>query len=162
MPERNRLAAVVVWSAMLLMALIMVLPFLWMAVSSLRDPLDVHRSPAPLLPEGRWSNYPAALTAMPFARFFLNSAVLAVGMVVGQVVTSAMAAYALARLRFPGRERVFLVFLATLMVPVIVLVIPRFLIVNALGWVDSYAGLLSTEVVSVWGIFLLRQFFQTI
>jgi multiple sugar transport system permease protein len=152
-----------VWSAMLMLAVVVLLPFLWMLASSLMDQIDVYQSPPPVLPaRPRWSNYPATLSAMPFGRFFLNSVVLAVGMVVGQVVTSAMAAYALARLRFPGRERVFLVFLATLMVPVIVLLIPRYLIINALGWVDSYAGLLSTELVSVWGIFLLRQFFQTI
>src|SRR5207248_6302946 len=100
--------------------------------------------------------------ALPFARFFLNSALFAGCVVVGQVATSAMAAYAFARLRFPGRDRVFVVYLAVLMVPVVVLLIPRFLIINALGWVDTYAGLISTELVSVWGIFLLRQFFLTI
>jgi multiple sugar transport system permease protein len=78
------------------------------------------------------------------------------------VFTSATAAYAFARLRFPGRDRIFLAFLATLTIPAIVLLIPRFLIVNALGWVDTYAGLISTELVTVWGIFLLRQFFQVI
>src|SRR5207245_11465252 len=76
--------------------------------------------------------------------------------------TSATAAYAFARLRFPGRDRVFVAYLSVLMVPAVVLLIPRFLIINALGWVDTYAGLISTELVSVWGIFLLRQFFLTI
>src|SRR2546421_12088677 len=73
-----------------------------------------------------------------------------------------MAAYAFARLRFPGRDRLFLGFLSVLLVPALVLLVPRFLIVNALGWVDTYAGLISTELVSVWGIFMLRQFFLTI
>jgi len=81
---------------------------------------------------------------------------------VGQLFTSATAAYAFARLRFPGRDRLFLGFLSVLLVPALVLLVPRFLIVNALGWVDTYAGLISTELVSVWGIFLLRQFFRTI
>ena len=67
-----------------------------------------------------------------------------------------------ARLRFPGRDHVFVLYLSVLMVPMVVLLIPRFLIINALGWVDTYAGLISTELVSVWGIFLLRQFFVTL
>src|SRR5205814_8597113 len=67
-----------------------------------------------------------------------------------------------ARLRFPGRDRVFLIYLCALMAPAMVLVIPRFLLIDALGWVDSYQGLVSTELVSVTGIFLLRQFFRTI
>src|SRR3989454_4381425 len=73
-----------------------------------------------------------------------------------------MAGYAFARLRFPGRERVLLGDLAALAVPGIVLLVPRFLIIGALGWVDTYQGLISTEVVSVTGVFLLRQFFRTL
>ena len=125
-----------------LFALVMVAPFLYMV--------------------SRSGNYAAALTAMPFGRFLLNSVVLAGCAVVGQVLTSATAAYAFARLRFPGRDRVFLAFLSVLIVPAIVLLIPRFLIIDALGWVDTYPGLISTELVSVWGIFLLRQYFLTL
>ena len=125
-----------------LFALVMVAPFLYMV--------------------SRSGNYAAALTAMPFVRFLLNSVVLAGCAVVGQVLTSATAAYAFARLRFPGRDRVFLAFLSVLIVPAIVLLIPRFLIIDALGWVDTYPGLISTELVSVWGIFLLRQYFLTL
>src|SRR5256885_6683720 len=99
---------------------------------------------------------------MPFGCLFINSAIFAGCVVVGQVLPSAAAAYAFARLRFPGRDRVFVAYLSVLMVPAVVLLIPRFLIINALGWVDTYAGLISTELVSVWGIFLLRQFFLTI
>lgn len=147
----------------LLLAVTTAVPFLYMVSTSLMNDVEALRFPPTLLPATpRWSNYPAALTALPFGRFFLNTAVFAACVVVGQVATSATAAYAFARLRFPGRDRVFLAYLSVLMVPVIVLLIPRFLFINALGWVDSYAGLVSTELVSVWGIFLLRQFFQAI
>jgi multiple sugar transport system permease protein len=140
----------------------MVAPFLYMVTTSLMDEFEVLRTPPAILPAHPvFENYPAALTALPFWRFFLNSGIVSLAVVAGQVMTSAAAAYAFARLRFPGRDRLFLVFLAVLMVPAVVLLIPRFLIVNALGWVDSYAGLITTELVSVWGIFLLRQFFQT-
>ena len=157
-PGRGLVTLVVI-----LLAVTMLLPFLYMVSTSLMDEFEVLRYPPALLPaDPVTANYPRALTALPFARFFLNSAILAAVVVVAQVATSALAAYAFARLHFPGRDRVFLAFVSVMMVPVIVLLIPRFLIVNALGWVDSYAGLISTELVSVWGIFLLRQFFLTV
>jgi len=147
----------------ILLALTMVAPFLYMVSRSLMAEAEVFQWPPRLLPASPHpENYTAAFTALPFGRFFLNSVVFAGCVVVGQVLTSAAAAYAFARLRFPGRERVFLAFLSVLMVPAIVLLIPRFLIIDALGGVDSYAGLISTELVSVWGIFLLRQFFLTL
>src|SRR5437762_5798442 len=134
-----------------------------MIATALMDEFDVLRYPPPLLPaRPHPENFAIALTALPFGRFFLNTAIFAGCVVVGQVATSAMAAYAFARLRFPGRDRVFLLYLSVLLVPVAVLLVPRFLIINALGWVDTYAGLISTELVSVWGIFMLRQFFLTI
>ncbi|HEX9611078.1 MAG TPA: carbohydrate ABC transporter permease [Gemmatimonadales bacterium] len=137
-----------------LLALAMVAPFLYMVSLSLVGETDVFQWPP--------GNYAGALSALPFGRFVLNSAIVATCVAVAQVLTSAMAAYAFARLHFPGRDRLFLVFLSVLMVPAIVLLIPRFLIINAFGWVDTYAGLISTEVVSVWGIFLLREFFRTL
>jgi multiple sugar transport system permease protein len=165
-PGRRWRRAVGAWlagGAVLLLAIPMVVPFLYMVSTSLMDERAALGGPPPLLPApAHWGNYPAALTTLPFGRFFLNTAIFAGCVVVGQVATSATAAYAFARLRFPGRDRLFLAYLSVLMVPAIVLLIPRFLFINALGWVDSYAGLISTELVSVWGIFLLRQFFQTI
>jgi len=147
----------------IVLGVIVVLPFLYMVTTSLMDEFEVLRAPPAVLPaHPRFGNYAAALTALPFWRFFLNSGIVSLCVVAGQLATSATAAYAFARLRFPGRDRVFLLFLSVLMVPAVVLLIPRFLIVNALGWVDSYAGLISTELVTVWGIFLLRQFFLTL
>jgi len=146
-----------------ILAVTMLLPFVWMVGTSLMDELEVYRFPPPLWPSPpRLANYAEALTALPFDRFFVNSTVFAAGVVVGQLITSATMAYAFARLRFPGRDRLFFVVLATIMVPAIVLLIPRFLLINALGWVDTVQGLVATELVSVWGIFLLRQFFLTI
>lgn len=157
------LPAALAWSGVALLAFVMVLPFLWMLGTSLMDELGVFRFPPPIIPAPpRFANYPEALTALPFGRFFLNSLLFALALVVGQVATSALAAYALARLEFPGRDRIFALILSVIMVPAIVLLIPRFLIIAALGWVDTWPGLISTELVSVWGIFLLRQFFRSI
>jgi multiple sugar transport system permease protein len=104
----------------------------------------------------------AGLAALPVGRFALTSAIFVLPVVAGQVITSAAAAYAFARLRFAGRDRLFLAYLSTLAAPTILLVIPRYLFIDALGWVDHYRGLIPTEVVSVAGIFLLRQFFRTL
>lgn len=142
---------------------IAVTPFVWMLATSGMDKLEVFGHPPRLWPESfRFENYGGALTAQPFARYFLNSAIFAALVVLGQVCTSATAGYAFARLDFRGRSRLFLLCLSTLMVPAVVILIPRFLLVDALGWVDTYAGLASTELVSVWGIFLMRQSFRQV
>src|SRR5215213_476883 len=151
------------YAVALALAAVMLAPFVWMVSTSLMDELEVFRYPPPVLPRApRWSNYPESLTALPFGRFFLNSAALAFWTVLGQVATGATAGYAFARYRFAGRGPLFLLYLGTLMVPTIVLLIPRFLLVDALGGVDTLAGLVSTELVAVWGVFLMRQFFLTL
>lgn len=106
-----------------------------------------------------WRNYSGALTALPFDRFFLNTIGFSLAVVAGQLVTSVLAGYAFARMDFPGRRRLFALLLGVLFVPAIALFLPRFLLLQALGWVDTLGGLISTELVSVWGIFLMRQAF---
>lgn len=161
--KRRSVGATFVHGLTLALALTMLVPFLWMVSTSLMNEFEVYQFPPRLLPARPiWSNYPNALTAAPFGRFFLNSAIMSVAIVFGHLLTASTAGYAFARLRFPGRDRVFILFLANLMVPVIVLLIPRFLLVNAMGWVDTYAGLIVTELVGVWGIFLMRQYFLSI
>lgn len=151
------------YAAAILLAAIMLVPFLWMLSTALMDEFEVYQYPPPLLPaDPQWENFPAALTALPFGRFFLNSGILALCMVTGQTLTGAVAGYALARFRFAGRGMVFGAYLAALMVPGVVLLIPRFLLIDAMGGVDTIAGLVSTELVSVWGVFLMRQFFLSL
>lgn len=160
---RSRLPRFLAWTALLAAAITMLFPFLWMLITSLQEQLEVFRYPPELLPDDpRWSNYPAALSAQPFGRYFLNSAVFALCVVAGQLFTAATAGYAFARLEFRGREPLFMLFLSTMMVPAVVVLIPRFLLVEGLGWIDTYRGLVSTELVSVWGIFLMRQYFRTV
>ena len=147
----------------LVLAILALLPFAVMVSTSLMDEFEVFRQPPALLPDHPlWQNYLHALTAFPFNRFFANSLLFSTIVVAGQVATAAMAGYAFARLNFPGRDRIFAATLAMLMVPVVVMLIPRFLLINALGWVDTLHGVVVTELVSVWGIFLLRQAFQVL
>jgi multiple sugar transport system permease protein len=137
------------------LALLLLAPFLYMVATALFGEGDTLRRAHP-------GTFAAALAAAPFGRFFLNSAIFSVAVALGQVLTSTTAAYAFARLHFPGRDRLFVCYLSTLMIPAVLVLVPRFLLINALGWVDSYQGLISTELVSVSGIFLLRQFFLAI
>jgi multiple sugar transport system permease protein len=138
----------------------MVAPFLYMVSVSFMGEAELLRWPPALLPESpTTANYRAAFEGLPYTRVFLNTAILAGCVMIGQVLTSAAAGYAFARMRFPGRDWVFATALAMLVIPAIVLLIPRYLLINTLGWADSYVGLISTEVVSVWGIFLMRQSF---
>jgi multiple sugar transport system permease protein len=98
----------------------------------------------------------------PFGRYFLNTMIVAAVSVGGQLLFCSMAAYAFARLRFVGRDRLFGLYLATMMIPAIVTLIPAFLLINRLGLMNTYWALFGPSLSSVWGIFLLRQFFQTI
>ncbi len=145
------------------LALTMLFPFLWMVSTSLMTELEVYQFPPKFIPSSwKWSNFIEALTLQPFPRYFLNTIIVAVASVAGQLLFCSMAAYAFARLRFIGRDRLFGVYLATMMIPAIVTLIPAFLIINIFGWINTYWALFSPSLSSVWGIFLLRQFFQTI
>ncbi len=145
------------------LGLTMVLPFIWMVTTALMSDAEVYQFPPTFLPETwRWSNFAEALTMQPFGRFFFNSIVVSLLATAGQLLFCSMAAYAFARLRFPWRDRLFAVYLSTMMVPAIVTIIPSFLIISSFGWMNSYQALVSPAVSSVWGIFLLRQFFLSI
>ncbi|MBM4161898.1 MAG: carbohydrate ABC transporter permease [Ignavibacteria bacterium] len=141
----------------------MLIPFLWMLSTSLMDELEVYQFPPRFIPSVfKWSNFVEAMSLQPFGRFFLNTMIVAAMSVLGQLTFCSMAAYAFARLQFKWRDKIFALYLATMMIPAIVTIIPAFLIVNAFGWINTYWALFTPTLSSVWGIFLLRQFFLTI
>lgn len=143
-------------------AFLMVAPFLWMITTSLKPAAQTFQPPYLFPQQFVWQNYVDAWRAAPFGRYYLNSLIMTAGITVGQVFFSSLAAYAFARLEFPGKNALFLIFLATMMVPLHVTLIPSFLVVRGLGWVDSYAGLIVPRLVSAFGIFLMRQFYLSI
>ena len=148
---------------MLLGAATMIVPLFWMISTSLKSPADVFTMPPAWIPPTvHPENYPKAWQAVPFGRFYLNSLFVAFTVMIGQVATSSLAAYAFARLEFPGREKIFLAYLATLMIPGAVTMIPLFILLRELGWIDTYKALIIPSVFSAYGTFLLRQFFMTI
>ncbi|WP_410785008.1 carbohydrate ABC transporter permease [Kribbella sp. C-35] len=134
------------------------------AVSTSLKPADEVFTPTPHLfgSEIRWKNYADAFTFAPFDRYFLNSLLVAVAGTLVVVAASSMSAYAFARLKFRGREQLFVLFLGTLMVPQEVLIVPMYWLMQALGWVDSYWALILPWAFTAFGTFLLRQFFLTI
>ncbi|MGH7590660.1 MAG: carbohydrate ABC transporter permease [Gemmatimonadales bacterium] len=152
---------IVVSGGVLVLLAFTLAPFWVMVSTSLQDQAGVLRAGAMAVPvPPAWQSYPQALTTLPFGRFFLNTIVFSGAVVMGQLVTSVLAGYAFARMPFAGRRRVFALLLGILFVPAVVLLIPRFLLLQTLGWVDTLGGLISAELVSVWGIFLMRQAFQ--
>jgi multiple sugar transport system permease protein len=152
-----------IYAALVVIALSMLIPFLWMLSTSLMTDLEVYQFPPRFIPSVlRWSNFAEAMTLQPFGRFFLNTMIVAAASVIGQLVFCSMAAYAFARLQFRWRDKIFALYLATMMIPAIVTIIPAFLIINTFGWINTYWALFTPTLSSVWGIFLLRQFFLTI
>jgi multiple sugar transport system permease protein len=152
--------------------LFMLLPFLWMLSTSLKPASDVFTSfdnplralvPREVHPENYGKVYEVTRNmGGGFARWYLNSVLVAIVVTLGQVTTSACAAYAFARLQFPGRDKLFLGYLGTMMIPGAVTMIPNFILMRKLGAVDSYFALMVPPMFSAYGTFMLRQFFMGI
>ena len=141
-------------------AIIMVVPFVWMVLTSLMTTAQAFAVPPSFIPNPlMWVNYPESFNALPFNLAYMNSAIVALSVTVFQLITCAMAAYAFARIQFPGREIIFFVFLATMMIPFQLTIIPIFLTMKQIGLLDTLLSLiLPPALFSAFGVFLLRQF----
>lgn len=149
--------------ALTLVALLFLFPFFWMVSNALRSNAEVLAIPVRLLPNVfEWDNFAKAWTQLPFGRFFLNSMIVSVSVTLITVVVSCLSGYAFARLKFPGRDALLMAYLGTLMVPAIMLIIPLFLIVNNMGMVNTFQGVILPVSFGTFGAFLMRQFFLSI
>jgi len=158
-----RLPGLISHAGLIGLSLVFLFPFFWMLSNALRSNDEVLAVPPRLLPSTiQWHNLTEAWLHLPFGRFFLNSALVAGAVTAITLVVSTCAAYAFARLRFPGRDNILVAYLGTLMVPQAMLVIPLFLMMNKIGWVNTYQGLILPMAFSSFGAFLLRQFFLSI
>jgi len=152
-----------IYLILLVGAVTMLVPFLWMLSSALKPEAQVFVLPPRLIPNPVvWENLRAAWHAIPMARYYLNSIAIAVAAAAGQLLTSVLAAYVFARLEFPAKNTLFLVFLATMMIPSQVTMIPLFLILRNLKWIDTFQGVIVPAWFHPFGIFLLRQFFLSL
>jgi multiple sugar transport system permease protein len=155
----------------------MILPFLWMLSTSLKPEKQIFRYPPVWIPHTwEWANYTRAMQAAPFGQYFINTIIYAVVVTVSNVLLCSLAAYAFARLRFRGRDTLFLLVLGTMMIPGQVTMVPVFIMLKRWplvggndwlglgghGLLNSYSGLVLPAAVGAFGIFLLRQFFMTL
>lgn len=140
------------------------LPFAWTISTSLKTEKQTLDYPPTWIPDPvQVENYPDALTARPFDRYYMNTFIITFFSVTGQVLSSSVVAYGFARFRFPGRNVLFIIVLSTLMIPFHMLIIPRFILFRELGWLDSFLPLIVPNYFGgAFSIFLMRQYFMTI
>lgn len=139
-------------------------PFLWLVSTSLKADAQILRYPPVWVPDPvRWSNYSDGLTAIPFARYLLNTLLICAATVAGAVWSSSMVAYGLSRIPWKGRDALFYALIGTMLLPPQVTMVPVFTIFKALGWLDTYLPLIAPAFLGgAFNVFLLRQFFRTI
>lgn len=160
---RNNLAGVLgealKYSVLIILGLWMLLPFYWMISASLMTSQEIIQMPPPLVPaEPQWQNYARVSEVADLGRAYLNSLIVTGLTVIGILFTSSLAGFAFAKYQFPGRNLLFAMILATMMIPFFVILIPVFYVVKIFGWTNNYAGLIMPGLVSAYGIFMMRQF----
>lgn len=160
---RAWLANVALALPLVLGSLIMFIPLLWAVSFSFSQPHEFFKLPPPVIPSAiRLDNYHGVFERVDFLRFFLNSVFVTGCVTIAQLITCSMGGYAFARLRFPGKRIIFILFLASMMVPQHVTLIPVFIIIRGLGLYNNLGALIVPYATSVFGAFLLKQFFETI
>lgn len=164
MNKQQRLSRVFLYVGLVLFAVVFLFPFAWMLATSLKTNTEALTNPTALLPAApQWNNYPDVINALNFWRETFNSLVMAVGVTVGQIILAALAGYAFARLKFFGRDVLFLLILATLIIPFEVLFVPLYLMLAGWGnWLNTFAALIVPSLASPFAIFVFRQFFITV
>lgn len=164
LPRRGRARDWAITALVWGVALLFLIPFLWMISSSLKPNYQIFEVPPRWIPNPpRWENYVEALTTLPFSTYVVNTALISVLTIVGHLLSCTVIAYAFARLRAPGRDALFVVVLATMMLPYPVTMVPLYVLFKQLGWINTYLPLVAPAFLgSAFYIFLLRQFFLTI
>ncbi|WP_318615252.1 carbohydrate ABC transporter permease [Sporosarcina sp. YIM B06819] len=147
----------------ILVSLTMVLPFVWMLSASLKAETEIFGFPIKWIPETfQWDNYTKVWTTVPFGLYYLNTLKIAVITTILVVINSSLAGYAFAKIKFPERNRLFFIYIATMMIPYQVMMIPQFMLMSKLGLVNSHWALIILGTFSPFGVFLFRQFFLSI
>ena len=161
--NRRTILTALTYVLLIMLAILMLIPFIWMLSASLKLDKDVFRFPIEWIPQNpQWSNYETIWTRIPFLTFFQNSLKLTVIITFLQVATSSFAAYAFAKLKFKGRDFLFLAYLGSIAIPWQVYMIPQFILLRELDLVDNHLSLILLQAFTAFGVFLLRQFFISI
>jgi multiple sugar transport system permease protein len=160
--RRDRLAILLTHAVLAVWAAVMVFPFLWMLATSLKPAPEILAFPPHLLPRAPTAlNYARAFQTAPFARFFLNSVVVAALSTAVIVATSTAAGYVFGKFRFPGATAIFMLFLATAILPLETYMVPLYLTMRNWHWINTYPGLVAPYLVMSFGVFIMRQYFST-
>ena len=164
MNRQQRLRIVLKYVVLVLVAVVFLFPFAWMLATSLKTNTEALTNPTALLPAvAQWGNYPAVIGALNFWREALNSLIMTLGVTFGQIILAALAGYAFARLKFFGRDVLFLLILATLIIPFQILFVPLYLMLAGWGdWLNTFKALIIPSLASPFAIFVFRQFFITV
>lgn len=162
--KKIKISTIILHTVLILGAAVMVFPFLWSILSSLKGVSQIFAVPPEFIPNPFvWSNYPDSLQAMPFGRAYWNSFYITVLIVGIQLITASMAAYAFAKIKFPGVNLIFILFLATMMIPKQVTMVPTYMIMSKIGWLDTHLALIVPGALfNAFSVFLLRQFIMGI
>lgn len=156
---RNVGRLALIYGLLVFAALLAVVPIVWMVLSSFKRLEDLFHVPMVWLPNPwYWGAYPEAWRQQDFPRYFLNSAFISVAITAGNMLTSALAGYGLAKFRFAGRQFLFVAILSTLMLPLEVTMVPLFLVVKQFGWQNTYQGMIVPFIADAFGVFLMRQY----
>ena len=163
MNQKNNFRVAIKYFLLVIFAIITVFPFYWMISSSLKSGFEVIQTPPTMLPENvMWSNYSTAFSMAPFGRYFINTIIVTVLSIVSTVVISILSAFAFSHLEFKGRDLIFSIFIASMMIPGEVLIVTNFKTISKLGWIDTYRALFIPYMANVLYIYMLREFFLTV
>lgn len=161
--KMKKVRRVFLYVVLIVVGLSMMLPFFWMLSAALKYEKDVFSIPIQWIPRDiRWSNYSRIWTEVPFLTYYKNTVVVAVSVTILQILTCSLAAYSFSKIKYFGRDFLFLGYLSTLMIPFTVIMIPQFIIIQKLGLMDSLQALILLGAFSPFGVFLFRQFFLSI
>ena len=163
MNQKNNFRVAIKYFLLVIFAIITVFPFYWMISSSLKSGFEVIQTPPTMLPENvMWSNYSTAFSMAPFGRYFINTIIVTVLSIVSTVVISILSAFAFSHLEFKGRDLIFSIFIASMMIPGEVLIVNNFKTISKLGMIYTYTSLFIPYAASVLYIYMLREFFLTV
>ena len=153
----------IIYLGLILAAAVVLVPIAWLVSTALKPAGDVFLFPPEPFPRvWMWQNFLTTWNSSNFPRYFFNTAFVTLCVMAGQVFTSSLAAFSFSRLRYRLRDKLFLIYLATMMIPGQVVLIPSYILINRLGWQNTYQALIFPSMFSAFGTFLLRQFFMTI
>ena len=163
MKKKRFVSKIIIVFLLVLVAFIMVMPFIWMVLGSVKMKSELFAVPLKWLPQKPiWKNYTDVFEKVPFLQFYWNTAKVAVLATLGQLITCALSAYAFSKLEFRGRDVLFMFYLATLMIPGQVTMVPQYELMNKMGLLNNHWTLILLRWFSPFGVFLLRQFFISV